>query len=95
MKVELIILLFLGRATSNRIRCTITLHVTRLMRLVLNMIGNAKIMKKLFPNFLKILQSTSACIFHKLSLRILNHSDALKISRNLGDKPLCSFLVRI
>lgn len=58
-------------------------------------IGNAKIMKKLFPNFLKILQSTSACIFHKLSLRILNHSDALKISRNLGDKPLCSFLVRI
>lgn len=58
-------------------------------------IGNAKIMKKLFPNFLKILQSTSACIFHKLSLRILNHSAALKISRNLGDKPLCSFLVRI
>lgn len=38
MKVELIILLFLGRATSNRIRCTITLHATRLMRPVLNMI---------------------------------------------------------
>lgn len=94
MKVELIILPFLGRATSNRIRCTTTLHASDETSAKYD-IGNAKIMKKLFPNFLKILQSTSACIFHKLSLRILNHSDALKISRNLGDKPLCSFLVRI